>query len=358
MPLKPPRTTVLTGLVPKAPAMALALGALVSLFGAPAFAKDAPARPVSDPLRPMNLAVFRLNEKALDPYLIKPAVRVHNKAVPKPARISIRHFLFNLGEPVNIENALLQGNFRQAARSTGRFGLNTTVGLLGLMDPAAGLGLAPHKEDFGQTLAVYGVGHGPYLVLPVLGSSSARDLTGRIVDGLIDPFSLITFQNDVYVDVAKRGLEELQERASDVKDDLRAGTFASLPLEQHYDLDRRDFRVAQVAAINNEPTRIAASATYSASPDPVFTAAPPQETKTRTAMSLEAALKDLGLRETDRTGETGMLEVTVKSDSGAGPLPCRQIWPAIDTANYADLRSITITSDAKSGPVHSCTKIL
>ena len=107
--------------------------------------------------------------------------------VPQLGRDSIRNFVDNMGEPVNFVNAVLQGADDRAAETMVRFIFNSTAGMGGLFDVAGGYGLKRNDEDFGQTLAVWGVGEGPYVMLPILGPSNVRDIVGKIVDNFTNP---------------------------------------------------------------------------------------------------------------------------------------------------------------------------
>jgi phospholipid-binding lipoprotein MlaA len=142
---------------------------------------DEPARleEASDPLQPFNRAMYRFNS-AVDRTVLRPLAVRYRRYVPDPVRTGIRNFFANLREPTTIVNDLLQGKFAQAGRDTMRFTINTTFGLLGLLDVATPMELRRNQEDFGQTFAVWGVPEGPYLVLPLLGPSSARDAAGLV----------------------------------------------------------------------------------------------------------------------------------------------------------------------------------
>jgi len=144
---------------------------------------------LNDPAEPTNRAVFGFNQ-ALDKAIIKPLAQGYRWLLPNPVRKGVHNFLSNLREPLTFLNDVLQGEVSRAGVTLGRFGINSTVGLLGLIDVAAEIGLPPHKEDFGQTLAVWGVGEGPYVMLPILGPSNPRDLIGRVVDYFLDPFNM------------------------------------------------------------------------------------------------------------------------------------------------------------------------
>ena len=150
-----------------------------------------------DPLEGMNRAVFSFNEQA-DRWVLKPVAEAYDWAVPGPAKTGVSNFFNNLGEPLVIINDLLQGKFLQALSDTGRFLINSTLGIYGLFDVAKHLNLPAHKEDFGQTFGVWGVDEGPYLVLPFLGPSNVRDGAGLAV----------TLTNDVISQVDDTGATE------------------------------------------------------------------------------------------------------------------------------------------------------
>lgn len=149
---------------------------------------DAPL--ISDPLEGWNRGVFWLNDK-LYFYLMKPVARGY-RVVPRPIRKSVSNFFSNLSSPVRMVNTALQFKFADFGRETTRFLVNSTVGLGGLIDAADKWGHIPKKdEDFGQTLGVYHVGQGPYLILPLLGPSSLRDTGGLVVDSFLDPLTYL-----------------------------------------------------------------------------------------------------------------------------------------------------------------------
>lgn len=135
---------------------------------------------VNDPYEGFNRKVFAFNE-TLDRWAFKPMARGYQAVTPRFADDSVSHFFDNVGEVKTIVNDLLQANFRQAGRDTSRFLINTTFGFFGFFDVASKFGLTRHKEDFGQTFAVWGVGQGPYLMLPFMGPSTLRDAGGLSV---------------------------------------------------------------------------------------------------------------------------------------------------------------------------------
>lgn len=213
-----------------------------------------------DPWEGFNRGVFAFND-TLDRAVLKPVARGYRWATPQPVQTGVGNFFSNLGEIRTTLNSLLQGKPGNAGRSTSRFLLNTTVGIAGLWDVATPMGITAEREDFGQTLGVWGVGEGPYLVLPLLGPSTVRDTGGlpldmvtypvyyvendkvrygltalRIVDvraGLLDQEELIqgdryTFIRDAY----------LQRRRFEVSDgELGDDPFAS----DDFDFDEADF---------------------------------------------------------------------------------------------------------------------
>jgi phospholipid-binding lipoprotein MlaA len=133
-----------------------------------------------DPWEPMNRGIFEFND-GLDRALFKPVAEGYRFVLPDPIREGIRNFFSNLQDPWIALNQLLQGKFEPAVNDMSRFLWNSTIGLLGIFDWATDMRLPKHNEDFGQTLAVWGVDSGPYFVIPVLGPSSVRDASGTFV---------------------------------------------------------------------------------------------------------------------------------------------------------------------------------
>ena len=142
---------------------------------------------IGDPLEGYNRAVFWFNDKFYF-YLLKPVARGWRKVAPKPVRSSLGNFISNLFAPVRAANCLLQGKVDDFGNEIGRFMVNTTVGIAGFSDQAKKMtGIGEKKEDFGQTLGVWGFGQGFYFILPLLGPSSPRDTMGLVGDFLLDP---------------------------------------------------------------------------------------------------------------------------------------------------------------------------
>ena len=137
-------------------------------------------------------AIYKFN-MVLDDIILRPVAKGYNK-LPEPIKIGTSNFTSNIGTLLSIPNNLLQGNFNQLGHSIGSFIVNTSVGILGFLNPAERIGLKPHKEDVGQTLGLYGVGPGCYFVLPVLGPTTLRDSFGMVADSFVDPFAHVTIR--------------------------------------------------------------------------------------------------------------------------------------------------------------------
>jgi phospholipid-binding lipoprotein MlaA len=164
----------------------------------------------SDPIEPVNRAIFKFNETA-DRYVTKPVAQLYDRILPSFLRTGVRNFFNNVGDVVVVANDLLQLKFTNASRDFVRLAANTVFGGLGVVDVAGMRGITKRHEDFGQTLGYWGVGNGPYLVLPLLGPSTLRDTAGIVVDSRIDP----TWQvPDVPVRNSLTGLRLLDTRAN------------------------------------------------------------------------------------------------------------------------------------------------
>ncbi|MCO7553924.1 VacJ family lipoprotein [Pseudomonas otitidis] len=136
---------------------------------------------VYDPLESWNRRVYHFNYR-FDQWVFLPVVRGYTYVTPRFVRSGVSNFFSNLGDVPNLVNSVLQFKGQRSMEITGRLLLNTTIGVVGLWDPATLMGLPKQSEDFGQTLGFYGVGAGPYLMLPLLGPSNLRDTTGLVVD--------------------------------------------------------------------------------------------------------------------------------------------------------------------------------
>ncbi len=166
----------------------LALGATL-LLGGCASVNEMEGDPY-DPLEPLNRVVYTFND-GLDKILIKPLAQGYQAITPQPVDRGVTNFFGNLADVGSAVNNLLQLKFGRAANDVGRVLVNSTVGIVGVMDVASNLDMPKSGEDFGQTLGTWGFGSGPYLVLPVLGPSSARDTVGLVADWYLDPVNYI-----------------------------------------------------------------------------------------------------------------------------------------------------------------------
>lgn len=185
--------------------------AIAAIAATPALAQDAAvgSKPYTDPLEPVNRGIFFFNQ-AVDNMLLKPAARVYVKTVPDKGRAAVSNVISNLKTPVTLANDLLQGDLDRAQATIARFMVNTILGFGGMADVASDMGVPHHSEDFGQTAATYGVGSGPYLMLPLLGPSNFRDTAGRVVDSFFDP---LNYALDSEGSLVRAGAEGLDQRA-------------------------------------------------------------------------------------------------------------------------------------------------
>lgn len=171
---------------------------------------------INDPLEPTNRVIHGFNQ-GLQKVLLKPIARGYIAVVPPPARKGIGNALFNLRGPIIFANDVLQGESKRAGQTLARFVINSTLGIAGLFDVAKSLGIERHDEDFGQTLAVWGAGEGPYLELPLFGPSNVRDGIGLGVDIVLDPFFwILRSQNLNYVNYIRRGAEGIDLLATNL----------------------------------------------------------------------------------------------------------------------------------------------
>ena len=176
---------------------------LVLLLSFPIFSEE-----INDPFEDLNRDIFIFNEK-LDEKLLKPAAIAYRKATPQFARSGVTNFFNNLEEIDTTINQVLQGEIKYAFNDAGRFVINTTIGLFGLIDVASKMGLERHEEDFGQTLGVWGFDSGPYIMIPFLGPSNPRDLLSRPISSFLSG----TFaMEDDDVKITLVGIDALETR--------------------------------------------------------------------------------------------------------------------------------------------------
>lgn len=181
----------------------------------------APADP-RDPLESLNRGVWTINYDYLDPYLLRPATVGYVAVAPKPLRSGLASMVNNLDEPANMVNAMLQGKPKSSVISASRFLVNSTVGVLGFFDVASQFDIPQQNEDFSQTLGVWGVGHGAYVMLPGMGPTTLRDATGRFVDNLYFPMHLLNTPLTIgkFVIGALDGREQLMAQEQMLHDSL------------------------------------------------------------------------------------------------------------------------------------------
>jgi len=243
--------------------IAIAMGA-VAIPSTSAFAEDQPAQPAqppevvttqqiqaddtNDPFEGSNRFFFGVNQ-VVDELLLRPVSVVYRAVLPDFARNGVRNFLNNLNSPVIFANDLLQGDTDRAGDTFVRFGVNSTIGVGGLIDVAKDLGHPYHDEDFGQTLAVWGVEDGPYFYFPVMGPSSARDFTGFVVDRGLDPLTYVNWGDDdlEYVPIARTVLNviDLRSRNIETLDDIERSSV------DYYASIRSLYRQSRADAIRN-----------------------------------------------------------------------------------------------------------
>jgi phospholipid-binding lipoprotein MlaA len=160
----------------------------------------------NDPFEPVNRAVYQFND-GVDALVIKPAAELYRAMLPSFVRTGIGNFFSNINDVIVALNNLLQGKIPDAINDVGRILVNTTLGVLGFLDPATELGVEKRNEDFGQTLGYWGLGDGPYLVLPFLGPSSVRDAVGWVGDAYTWPVAYLNPNRDRNAVIALRIVE-------------------------------------------------------------------------------------------------------------------------------------------------------
>ncbi len=180
------------------PRVLLVLVSLLSLMAAGCASQPAQLTdPQSDPWEPFNRKVYTFNE-GLDQAILKPIAKGYDKIMPDAPQRGVRNFFHNLSFPLTFVNLILQGRFEDSLTATGRFFMNSTVGLLGFFDVASREGIADPDEDFGQTMAVWGWKKSRYLVVPLLGPNTVRDLGGRVAGTYVSPVSYLARKEHEY----------------------------------------------------------------------------------------------------------------------------------------------------------------
>ncbi len=215
-----------------------------------------------DPLEPMNRAVFNFNEMVYD-NVFDPVARGYKKVTPDPVELVVGNFFSNLNDVVVITNSVLQLNYKSALASSTRLLINTTFGIFGLIDiasdisAASDINLNKRNEDFGQTLGHYGIGSGPYIVLPLLGPSSARDTFGLAVDSFfMDPVTQgvtgvfmknVDYINEVALRLPVATARTINARAQFLDDDK---TLEEAALDK-YEFTRDAYLQRRTSLVNN-----------------------------------------------------------------------------------------------------------
>lgn len=211
-------------------------------------ANAAQADEVKDPLQPLNRQIYEFND-VLDRNIARPLAVQYTEKVPTDVRGSYRNFRKNLGEPWNAVNQLAQGRFLRAAKTLGRFTVNT-VTTLGFADPAQRLGLSTEDENFGTTLGYYGIPSGPYVVLPVMGPSTFRDTLGQIVDSQARPQKYILDGHDrlYYSEQMLRGID-VRSQLLDIDSVLQGDKYAAM--RDAY-LQNKKFKIAEKKGLDTD----------------------------------------------------------------------------------------------------------
>jgi len=235
----------------------------------------------NDPLEPLNRKILVLN-LALDHAVIRPLAKAYVFIVPEDGRTAVHNVLNNLKEPTVFFDNVLQGEFKRAGITLGRFAMNSTVGLAGIFDIATRNGMERQPADFGQTLYVWGIKSGPYLILPVFGPSNPRDAIGQGVDSYADPFTIWANDHGVTeLTTARLLVGGVDDRAAvlDILDDLEKNSvdfYAQLrSLAQQNRAAELNHGTAPAATPNlyNDP------GTPAPTPAPAVSPAPPPATK-------------------------------------------------------------------------------
>ena len=187
----------------------MVMALLAALCAGPAWAEED-----DDPWEGFNRTMFSVND-GLDRWVLEPVAKGWDFVMPDPLEQCFSNFFQNLRVPIQSVNGFLQGKPSNGASDMARFTVNTTIGLAGFLDPATYIGLAKHEEDFGQTLGVWGVPNGPYLVIPLLGPSTVRDAGGMAVDSMMHPG---WYYLDAAVTVGSRVFDTINTRALVLED--------------------------------------------------------------------------------------------------------------------------------------------
>ncbi|MBT3917216.1 MAG: VacJ family lipoprotein [Rhodospirillaceae bacterium] len=211
---------------------------------------------INDPIEPTNRFIFSFNQ-GLDKGIIKPVTSLYRALFPEVVRTGVHNFLNNLKTPVVLANDVLQGESERAGDTIIRFVINSTAGIAGFRDQAADWGWEPHDEDFGQTLAVWGVGEGPYIMLPLFGPSNPRDAIGKVVDFFLDPINWWAENSDNdWVPLTRTIISGIDTRDQlwDVLDDLKKSSIDFYAAIRSLYRQRRNEDISNGAGSKNNET--------------------------------------------------------------------------------------------------------
>ncbi len=202
----------------------------------------------NDPFEDTNRAIFDFNQ-VVDRNVLVPVAKAYRTVLSDPLRDSARDFLYNLRAPLIFANDTLQGKFHLAGDTLARFVINSTIGMAGLVDVAGRWGIPYHEQDFGVTFGVWGVPEGPYLIIPVLGPSDPRDLTGQVAEGFADPWNIIAADHHmVWISFVRGGVSGIDQRSRYIES-LADIERTSL---DYYATIRSLYRQRRAALIHNE----------------------------------------------------------------------------------------------------------
>lgn len=259
----------------------LALGALIASVVACGPATLPPGDQIEDTYEARNRAAHEINI-ALDRALLDPTSQAYGNTVPEPLRDGVANFASNLGQPSYVLNNLLQLRIGDAAQNTLRFALNSTIGVAGLFDVATALGVPAEETDFGETLHIYGVGEGDYIVHPVIGPSTTRDTVGRVVDIVLNPLGHLVDSPESYYLTGARigsGLDSRYQFNTTIDSILYESADSYAQLRSLY-LQQRRFELGGSDAAYEDPytnddpaaaaEAVAADPTYDPYSDPYF----------------------------------------------------------------------------------------
>lgn len=252
--------------------------------------EEAAYEAANDPAEGLNRGIFTLN-RGVDTMVLKPAATAYRDLLPPPVQSGMHNFLNNLRSPIILLHDLLQGEVERAGDTVVRFVINSTVGILGLRDQASEWGIPFHDEDFGQTLAVWGLGEGPYVMLPLLGPSNPRDTVGTVVDFLIDPINLLASStgNESWV-YARSASAAVDDRAAKMQalDDLEAMSVDFYSATRSAYRQNRDWEIANgdMEALPPGPSPDLDLSDFDA-PEPELAALPPADAPPAEAAPVE-----------------------------------------------------------------------